>query len=75
MGCVNPDGTLSASARKMLKILTEAKAPEEASVESGEPLFRVRASLREMEQAGLLELAGNKYRTTSRGREMADLDK
>ena len=47
MGCVNPDGTLSESALKMLRYLAEPHTPEDASAALGQPLFKVRASLPE----------------------------
>ncbi len=66
MPCLNPDGTLSPTARRILGALPETASPEAVSaevlaLETGLPLFRVRASVREalngglvVEQAGLL---------------------
>ena len=68
MGCVNPDGSITSSARKMLELLRDPLTPEEASDKSGQPLFKVRSSLREMASAGLIEQAGDRYRTTESGR-------
>ena len=71
MGCVNPDGSLTDSARKMLTLLKEPHTPEDAATKAGQPLFRVRASLREMIEAGLVTRSGDVYHVTDRGREMA----
>lgn len=47
----------------------EPATPEEIAGRADLPLFRVRSSLRELVQAGLIEEKENKYRTTERGRE------
>ena len=71
MGCVNPDGSLTDSAHKMLALLQAPHTPEDAATKAGQPLFRVRASLREMIDAGLVMQSGDAYQVTDRGREMA----
>jgi len=72
MGCVNQDGSITGSARQMLNLLNEPYTPEEAAKKSGQPLFKVRSSLREMTEAGLIEAVDDKYRTTDLGREKAE---
>ena len=67
MGCVNPDGTLSLSARQMLQILTEPMTPEDAAKAAGQPLFKVRSSLREMVDSGLISNDGDRYSITESG--------
>ena len=69
MGCVNPDGSLSASAWQMLKLLQEPQTAEKAASYSGLPLFRVRASLREMVESGMIKLDGDLYGLTEAGRD------
>lgn len=69
MGCVNPDGSLSASAWQMLKLLQEPHTAEKAASFSGLPLFRVRASLREMVETGMIELIDDHYQLTQAGRD------
>jgi predicted transcriptional regulator len=69
MGCVNPDGSLTESARKMLKYLSEPHSPEDAAAALGQPLFKVRASLREMVESGLVFLTDDSYQSTGRGLE------
>jgi predicted transcriptional regulator len=69
MGCVNPDGSLTASAWQMLKLLQEPYTAEKAASLSGLPVFKVRASLREMVGSGLIELVDNQYQLTQTGRD------
>ena len=68
MACVDPDGTITAVAAKVLS-LVEAGADERGiSAGAGVPVFRVRASLRELTQAGLLEQADGRWSVTAAGR-------
>jgi DNA-binding IclR family transcriptional regulator len=67
MACVNPDGSVTASAKMMLEMLKAPLTAEEASAKSGQPLFKVRSSLREMVEGGLVEQIGEQYRTTESG--------
>ena len=67
MACVNPDGTLTSSALELLRLATEPVAPETISAELGTPLFKVRASLREMLAAGLVVERQAGYQTTEEG--------
>lgn len=68
MACVNPDGSLTQSARKMLKILSEPMSPEEAAASLEQPLFKIRSSLREMVRAGMVNQTGeDKYQTSEEG--------
>ncbi|MBA4312339.1 MAG: hypothetical protein C0417_06890 [Chlorobiaceae bacterium] len=68
MACVNPDGTLSPSAKGVLAILNQALTAEDVSAKLNQPLFKVRASLREMTDAGLIKSEGDKYIITEIGR-------
>ena len=68
MACVNVDGTLVASARKLLLTMLEPTTVEEAAKRAELPLFRVRASMREFLQAGLVSEASRTYVLTDAGR-------
>ena len=68
MACINVDGTLIASARKLLLSVVEPRSAEEAAARAGLPLFRVRASFREFLQAGLVAEANGAYILTDAGR-------
>ncbi len=69
MACINPDGTLTTSAKAVLKALTEVSSPAEVALKTNLPLFRVRSSLRELVEAGLLEEREGNYRLTPIGKE------
>lgn len=71
MACITAEGALTESARGLLAYLTEARSPEEISRELGRPLFQVRASLRELVEAGLVAAADGGYVATDEGREKA----
>ena len=68
MACVNPDGTITASAKALLGAASAPMSPEELAGKVGQPLFRVRSSLRELTGAGLLEERGEKYVATEQGK-------
>ncbi len=72
MGCVNSDGSITNSARLMLSLLSTPMTAEEAAAQSGQPLFKVRSSLREMVETGLVELEGEHYRTSALGKARAE---
>ncbi len=68
MACVNPDGSLSPSAAALLGMAAEPLRPEEIAGKVGQPLFKVRSSIREMAAAGLLREEGGKYVITEEGK-------
>ena len=71
MACVNPDGTISPSAKALLKSLETPLGADEVSGRLGQPLFRVRSSLREMVEAGLVVVHGDKYQASEEGKKKA----
>ncbi len=71
MGCVNPDGSLTSSARRLLRALEQEHTAEEVGELAGQPLFKVRSSLREMVETGLVEESDGQYKTTDLGRSQA----
>ncbi len=71
MACVNGDGTLTIVARQMLAALATVDVADGVRVATGLPMYRVRSGLREMVDAGLVEVVGeNRYLLTDRGRRM-----
>ncbi|MBI5586644.1 MAG: hypothetical protein HY892_22775 [Deltaproteobacteria bacterium] len=69
MACINPDGTVTESAKDMLRALSEPRSPEKVAAIVAQPLFKVRSSLRELAGGGLaLEVEG-KFTVTAKGRE------
>jgi predicted transcriptional regulator len=69
MGCVNPDGTLSAQAKSILNALVEPADLEEVARKVELPLYRVRSAVRELTQANLVQESGGSFRATSTGLE------
>jgi hypothetical protein len=70
MACIGNQGELTESARKMLTALEVPCAPDEVAERTQLPLFRVRAGLREMAEAGLVELTDGTYLPTELGRSL-----
>lgn len=68
MACIGSQGELTESARKMLAALENSATPEEVAARTELPLFRVRGGLREMAEAGLVELKNGAYSATQAGR-------
>jgi predicted ArsR family transcriptional regulator len=68
MACVGSRGELTESARKMLAALKTPATPEDVATHTELPLFRVRGGLREMVEAGLVELKDGAYSPTELGR-------
>lgn len=71
MACVNPDGSLTSSGRQMLRLLEKPLTDEELGHASGQPLFKIRSSLREMMEAELVVASEGRYQTTDQGRVQA----
>lgn len=70
MACINPDGTITGSAKDLLRVIIgEPLTPEEISKQLGQPLFKIRSSLREMVSAGLVNEEGDQYIITEKGKE------
>ena len=70
MACVNPDGSLTESGRNLLTVLAEPLNPEEISRKTGQPLFKVRSSLREMIDAALIAEEDGRYTITAPGKKL-----
>jgi predicted transcriptional regulator len=69
MPCVNPDGSITDSAKALLKVIESPLTAEEISKKVGQPLFKIRSSLREMVGAELIKEEGNKYVISESGKE------
>jgi len=67
MPCINEDGTLTPSAKAVLSALSSPITSEEVAKSTGLPLFRIRSSIREMLEAGLVEEKEEKYIITEAG--------
>ena len=69
MACINPDGTLTPSAKKVLIELDVPSSTANISQNTGLPVYRIRSSLRELIEAGFVSLNGDKYTITPQGKE------
>ncbi len=74
MACVNPDGTVAPVARAVLLALRTHTIPDELAGPVRIPLYRVRSSLRELLQAGLVEERDGRYALTAAGRDRIDVE-
>jgi len=62
MPCISADGKPTSSGMVTLKSLKDgALTPEEVANKTGQPLFRVRSGLRELQNAGFVEQTENRY--------------
>lgn len=67
MACVNADGSLTPIAQKVLGALEQPATVTEINQRSGVPLYRVRASVRELAQLGMLEEKNELFCITEKG--------
>lgn len=67
MGCIDPDGTVTVAARAVLRALASGGTAEDVARAAAMPLYRVRASLRELVAAGLVIEASGQYTLTGSG--------
>jgi DNA-binding IclR family transcriptional regulator len=67
MACLNSDGSLTVLAGALIRSLADASDPAALASATGLPLYRVRAGLRELSEAGLASADGPAYTLTARG--------
>lgn len=68
MACINPDGTLTPTALRVLKAAEQPKTAAELAQLLALPLYRVRSSLRELAAGGFLQEEAEQYMLTEAGR-------
>lgn len=80
MACINPDGTLSEVAKRVLTRLANPHSAAAIAKAAGLPLFRVRATIRETGRAALIAEVGQDpdgqavWRLTDLGFEALEID-
>jgi len=81
MACINPDGTLSEVAKRVLGRLADPHTVPELASATGLPVYRIRATVRETGRARLIEAATDDadprdgpWRLTDLGEEALELD-
>jgi DNA-binding IclR family transcriptional regulator len=67
MPCVNPDGTLVSSAKKILEATRTPATPAELAERTRFPLYRVHSALRELVDAGMVLEVDGRYGATEEG--------
>jgi predicted transcriptional regulator len=65
--CVNPDGTLAPNAVMILQVCRQPATIDDLARETGLRPFRIKGSIRELTEAGLLTQDGDQYRITPQG--------
>jgi len=68
MPCISSDGSLSAAAKKVMAAMENPTTLEAVAASSGLPLYQIRSSVRELVEAGLVEVHGDHYVMTEDGR-------
>jgi predicted transcriptional regulator len=68
MACVNADGTVTRTAKKILRALEHPLTVSELAELVFLPLFMLRSSLRELTEYGLVQENEDTYRITDKGR-------
>jgi predicted transcriptional regulator len=68
MACINPDGTLTPIAQKVLTAMTSSGNLAEISQTAGIPFYRVRSSIRELSDMGLIDEDNGFYKLTDNGK-------
>jgi DNA-binding IclR family transcriptional regulator len=67
MACINPDGTLTPTAQTVLAALRAPASAADVAQLTNLPIYRVRSSLRELVEAGLVAQEGDRYQLTDKG--------
>ena len=68
MPCVRPDGTLEPMAQAIVRALPTLRTIEEVCGHLRLPLYRVRSTMRELVEAGMVTESDGVYRLTDSGR-------
>ncbi len=75
MACINPDGTLTDAAVTLMSLIADHHSLEEVALISDIPLYLVRATARDLVNAGLSVERDNLYYLTDDGTERLALTK
>jgi predicted transcriptional regulator len=67
MGCINADGTLTQTARKVLTAIQHTSSESEIAKQMSFPVYLVRSSLRELGELGLVDEQNGQYTITEAG--------
>ncbi len=67
MPCINPNGQITDSARKLLSAMERPAPLPKVAADTGLPLYRIRSAVRELAQAGLVSKSGDAWQITAEG--------
>ena len=67
MACINPDGTLTPAAQAVITALKIPCTPVDLAQAANLPIYRVRSTIRELIEAGLVLESDGKYHLTDSG--------
>jgi predicted transcriptional regulator len=70
MGCINPDNSLTETAKKLLRIVSVPSPVEQIAKKLDLPIFKIRSSIREMTKAGLITEMNEQYVISEKGKEL-----
>jgi predicted transcriptional regulator len=70
VACINPDGSLTGAAKKIMAAMHDPISLRDVAEQTMLPLYRIRSSVREILQAGLVEEKDGAYTITAAGREL-----
>ena len=68
MSCINPDGTLTGTAEKVMSAMKIPARDTEIGAQIGFPVYLVRSSLRQLVELGLVEEMDDCYMLTELGK-------
>jgi predicted transcriptional regulator len=74
MACVKPDGSLTETAKVLLRQLENPLTAEEIAPRINQPLFKVRSVMRELVGNGLTMETDGKFQITSKGKEKMNVE-
>jgi predicted transcriptional regulator len=68
MACINPDGTLTPAAQAVISALKIPSTAADIGEVAGLPVYRIRSTIRELIEAGLVLETDGKYQLTESGK-------
>jgi predicted transcriptional regulator len=68
MACINPDGTLTPTAQAVISALRTSYTAADLGQVTGLPIYRIRSTIRELIEAGLVLETEGKYQLTEGGK-------
>jgi predicted transcriptional regulator len=67
MACINPDGSLTPAAQAVITALKTPRTSAELAQATSLPVYRIRSTIRELIEAGLVLETDGRYQLTENG--------